>query len=109
MQNVYTPKSGRNPHQSPVDEVRHRDLIIYIYQQWEEYIHSYERDSNQRATDDITASVLMTNTTGAIQTQLQLNAGTTDSYQQVRCTILNYVRAQRQFGPTPKDIGQVGK
>ena len=60
-------------------------------------------------TYDIKVSVLMTNTTGAIQTHLQLNAGITDSYHQVRSTILNYVRAQRQFGPTPMDIGQVGK
>ena len=51
----------------------------------------------------------MTNTTGTIQTHLQLNARTTDSHQQVRSTILNYVRAQRQFGPTPMDICQVGK
>ena len=54
-------------------------------------------------------AVLISNTTGTIQTHLQLNAGITDSCQQARSIILNYVRAQQQLGPTPMDIGQVGK
>ena len=74
-----------------------------------EEIHIYGTDSKQIVAEDMNIAVLMNNTSGTIQDHLRVNECVIDSYQQARSVILNYIRSNQQFGPTPMDIGRIGK
>ena len=62
------------------------------FSNWEFEVARYERDNNTTLPDGVKIAVLMNETTGALQQHLQLNAGQTPTYNEVRETIMEYPR-----------------
>ena len=77
----------------------------------------YEQDNRTLLPDAIKIAILLNETKGPLQQQLQLQAGNITTYAQIRSLVVEYHRAASQFvklqaatssdnqGPTPMDIG----
>ena len=86
---------------------------------WEFQLSRYEQDNNTLLPDAIKIAVLLNETKGPLQQQLQLQAGNITTYAQIRSMVIEYYRATASFtrlqsitsgsnsnqGPAPMDIG----
>ena len=60
------------------------------FSNWEFELSKYERDNNTQLPDQVKIAVLMNETKGPLQQHLQLMAGATPTYTDVRATIMEY-------------------
>ena len=96
------------------------------FSNWEFELNKYERDNNTQLPDQVKIAVLMNETNGPLQQHLQLMAGATPTYTDVRATIMEYYRTTTAFtrlqqgasssvatnyngGAAPMDIGAINK
>ena len=96
------------------------------FSNWEFELNKYERDNNTQLPDQVKIAVLMNGTKGPLQQHLQLMAGATPTYTDVRATIMEYYRTTTAFtrlqqgasssvatnyngGAAPMDIGAINK
>ena len=96
------------------------------FSNWESELNKYERDNNTQLPDQVKIAVLMNETKGPLQQHLQLMAGATPTYTDVRATIMEYYRTTTAFtrlqqgasssvatnyngGAAPMDIGAINK
>ena len=63
------------------------------FSNWEFELSRCERDNSTTLPDQIKIAVLMNETSGPLQQHLRLNAGATQTYVEVRGTIMEYYRA----------------
>ena len=67
------------------------------FSQWEFELNKYERDNGQALPESVKIAVILNETKGPLQQHLQLLAGQTPNYNQVRTTIMEYYRATTAF------------
>ena len=60
------------------------------YSQWEFELHKFERDNGQALPESVKIAVILNETKGPLQQHLQLLAGQSPNYNQVRTTIMEY-------------------
>ena len=93
---------------------------------WEFELTKFERDNGSTLPEAVKIAVFLNETTGPLQQHLQLLAGTTPTYAEVRTTIMEYYRSITAFnrlqqpasssvgtnfggGPAPMDVGGINK
>ena len=67
------------------------------FSQWEFELNKYERDNGQALPEFVKIAVILNETKGPLQQHLQLLAGQSPNYNQVRTTIMEYYRATTAF------------
>ena len=67
------------------------------FRNWEYDVQQYKSDNNAQVTDQVKVAVLMNRTRGPLRQHLNLNAGASSTYAEIRTTITEYQRAYTTF------------
>ena len=105
------------------DATRHVSLLTKIlewkfntqtfeqdFNAWETVKAKYEQQTGTPIPDSVLVATLMNKTSGALQQHLRLNAATINTYEQMRNTLVQYLRSRHiltssDSGLAPMDIG----